>query len=1145
MNRTLRLIGILGAAALVAPTAPPVRAQNPASLEAGFKNPPDSAKPRVWWHWMNGNVTPAGITADLDWMKRSGIGGMQMFDGSLGTPQFVDHRLVWMTPEWKAAMRQAAAEAGRLGLEMSMAASGGWSESGGPSVQPSQAMKKVVWSEVAVQGPQKFDSVLPHPPTVNGLFQNIPRPAPFHFPQATDLPGAKPEPKLPPPPPDPTYYADAKVLAYRVPADEVPMADLHPVVTSSAPNLDLSPLTDGDFNSVVALPVAEGADSSWIQVQFSRPFAAQAVTIGGQGGGQFGTPAIPSGKVEASQDGTNWVTLVNLPGPGHSFASFPVATYSFPPIAARFFRILIKPPQPSPLAALLHLPPQRAVYIAEVEFDTSPRVNRWQEKAAFGNMFEYQSVATPQVAESGIIPLNDVIDLTAKMQPDGRLDWDVPAGKWVILRMGYSLTGQKNAPASREATGYEVDKLSAKDVSAYFQYYVGQISDTLGPYFGKSFRYFLMDSWEAGLENWTDDMISEFRRRRGYDPTPYLPVLTGRVVESADASDRFLWDFRRTIADLLADNHYGLATKYFQQHGLQGLYAEAMGTDDPTTGDGLQDKSRVTIPMGEFWTPLPGEKDEATHTADIKEASSAAHVFGKNLAAAESFTTMPQVPMWGQSPFYLKPIADHAFAKGINRIVVHESAAQPFVDDQHKPGMTLGPFGQNYTRNMTWAGQAIAFNTYLARCSYLLQQGSFVGDLAYFYGEGAPIAVPFWKQVKPASPAGYDYDWIDSEALLSMSVENGRLVLPSGMSYRVLVLPADVNRLTLPVVRKLRDLVAAGAVVVAPRPRNSPSLTGYPQADAEIRSLANAVWGASDGMSINEHVYGKGRVYWGKPLADILAAENTPPDFEYTRPNFGTRLVWIHRHLSDGELYFVANQNARSEDVETSFRVQGKSPELWFPDTAAIRPASYRIENGRTVVPLHLDPDGSVFVVFRHDATAPSRVVPAAVRADLATIPGPWQVQFPPHWGAPAQIRLEKLISWTQSADSGVKYFSGTAIYSKDFEVSRNWLRSGARLELDLGAVADVAEVSLNGKPVGGILWKPPFRADVTGVLKPGPNHLQIKVTNLWTNRVIGDMQPGQTKRYTFTDIRPFTANSPLPTSGLLGPVKLERVTTR
>jgi hypothetical protein len=1113
-------------------------------LEEGFEQPPDSAKPRIWWHWMNGNVTKEGITADLEWMHRVGIAGMQMFDGNLATPQFVDKRLVWMTPDWKDALHHAGAEADRLGLEMAMAASGGWSETAGPWVKPEEAMKKVVWSETLVQGPRKFAAVLAHPPIVNGRFQNISLPPDFALPAPSDLPGAKPQAKTPPPPPDPTYYADTRVVAYRLPVGEVRMSDLHPKVTSSASHLDGAALMDGDVSKSVPLPYPEDGTPAWIEFEFAKPYRTEAFTITAGTASTWGGASIPDGDVQMSQDGANWETLLTLPGPGHAFAGFPVRTYSYPETTARYYRVVLRPGPPSQFAALFGLPQVHQFNIAELEFSSTPRVNHWQEKAGFANMLEYASAATPPVAADQAITLRNVIDLTSKMGKDGTLDWDVPAGKWIILRMGYSLTGEKNHPASPEATGYEVDKLSSKHVRDYARTYVDMISGALGPYFGKSFRYFLMDSWEANNQNWTEEMVSEFQGRRGYDPTPYLPVLTGRIVESADISDRFLWDFRRTIADLLAENHYGVATKYFNERGV-GLYAEAMGAGLPTVGDGLENKGRVDIPMGEFWTPLPGQEDTPEHATDLREAASAAHIYGKALAGAESFTTRPVVPMWGEGPFYLKPLADNAFALGINRIIFHEGAEQPFVDDQHKPGMTLGFFGQNYTRNITWSEQAVAWNSYLARSSYLLQQGQFVGDLAYFYGEGAPVTVPFWKEVHPAPPQGYDYDYVSSEILLRMTVVDGRIALPSGMTYRALVLPDDADRLTLPIVRKIRDLVAAGAIVVAPRPGKSPSLSGYPSADDEIRFIANNVWGSLDGRSSTEHDYGKGKVYWGKSIDQVLAAEKTPPDFEYNRPEFDTNLVWIHRRAGDTDIYFVGNQKERTEDVETSFRIDGKAAELWHSDSGLIEPAEYRIQAGRTIVPLHLDPDGSVFVVFRQSATAPSRTVPRPVARELMTLKGPWDVSFPPNLGAPPQIKLDTLTAWNTSADAGVKYFSGTAIYAKDIEVPQEWFRPGETLVLDLGEVKEIAEISVNGKALEEILWKPPFRTDVTRALKPGANHLEIRITNLWPNRFIGDQQPGVQKRYTFTDFKPFnlTKDSALLESGLLGPVKLSAVT--
>jgi hypothetical protein len=1118
---------------------------------------------------MNGNVTREGITADLEWMHRAGIGGMQMIDANLGTPLFVEKRLVWMTPEWKDAFRHAADEAHRLGLEMGMEAAGGWSETGGPWVKPPAAMKKIVWSETLVQGPVKFSGVLPHPPTNNGRFQDMGMPMELSNPAPQGIPGEKPQPPAPAPPPDPTFYADSKVVAYRLPEGGVRMADARPRITTSEAGLDPAPLTDGDYATEVALRLNPGESDVWVQFEFPQPFRAEAILLGGGNVNVFSGGTIVDGELQASDDGKNWLAVASLSAPYFINRDFPIQTYSFPPTTARFFRAVLRPAAPDPgvmaLAAAVgvHAPEAGVVRLAELEL-SGPRVTHWQGKAAFGDTSDFSTIGTPHVGKKEVVAREDVIDLTSQMHPDGSLAWDVPPGRWVILRLGYSLTGKKNHPATAEATGYEVDKLSARHVGEYFKTYVDMVSSAVGPNFGKTFRNFLMDSWEVGLENWTDNMIPEFQARRGYDPTPFLPVLTGRVVESSEASDRFLWDFRRTIADLLAENHYGVATQYLKKYGV-GLYAQAEGPFSPTTSDALLAKGQVTFPMGEFWVPPVGRKDTYYHCTDLWETASAAHIYGKKLASAESFTTGATAPIFA-SPYYMKPVADRAISYGINRFVLSSADHQPFVDDRHKPGMTLGYSGQNFPRTNTWAEQSVAFNTYLARSSYMLQQGQFVADLAYFYGEGVPATIFFWKPLNPAMPAGYAADWMNADVILNrLTVQDGRFVLPGGpapaegspghqtseplrpeggMSYRMLVIPDYVTQMTLPLLRKIRDLVAAGGTVVAVKPSGSPSLSDEGK-EAEYRNIVVQLWGIMDGASGNEHAYGKGKIYWGKPIEDVLAAVNTPLDFEHNQPEFDTDLVWTHRRDGNRDIYFVANQKDRAEDVRTSFREEGKEAELWHPDTGMTEPAEYKIENGRTSVPLHLDPGGSVFVVFQHATSVASRTLPHHDASELATLEGPWRVSFPPNWGAPPQVRFDKLISWTNSADDGVKYFSGTATYSKDVVAPQSWFKPGARVLLDLGAVKEIAEVSVNGKAVGGILWKPPFRADVTSLLHPGSNHLEVKITNLWPNRLIGDQQPNATRKYAWLDYWPFKANTPLLESGLLGPVKILSSTAR
>jgi alpha-L-rhamnosidase len=1140
----------IAAALFVALISPLPAPDAPDTLEQTFLNPPESAKPRAWWHWMSGNVSKPGITADLEWMHRVGIGGMQMFDGDLGVAQYLEKPVIWMTPEWKDAFRHAGSEAERLGLEMSMAASGGWSETAGPWVKPDAAMKKVVWSEMRVKGPKDFDAKLPKPPHVNGPFQDMPVVDPPSSPMIGGAPGipraAKPEPA-----PDPTFYADTVVLAYRLPESESNWPAPKAKISSSDPSFSSAEVLDGDYGTSSDLKFEGDQDSAWIQLEYAQAFSARTFTIALPPPGSRQLPVLPSGELAYSQDGHSWTKLFSLPGSPQYAHLFGVRTFSFPPVSARFFRLTLNRPQLTSDQSVRGITRAKAFPVAELTLGSAPRISFFEDKASFGTFVSTADTTTPEVAKNEAVAPPEVINLTGKMQPDGSLKWQVPEGQWAIVRMGYSLTGKKNHPATPEATGFEVDKLSARHVSDYMQTYTDMISRAVAPNYGKSFRYFLMDSWEAGQENWTEDMLSEFKRRRGYDATPYLLTLTGRIVGSSKESDAFLWDYRRTIAEMLADNHYKLATDFLAKQGI-GLYAEAMGVSLPTTGDGLLNKGQVTIPMGEFWTPIAGVADFPAREADVLEAVSAGHIYGKNIIATESFTSNPSTPGWGQTPFYLKQLADQNFARGVNRIVFHTSDQQPFTDEKHKPGITLGFYGQHYSRNITWAEQAIVWNTYLARCSQMEQTGKPVVDVAYFYGEGAPVTVPYWKQFSPAVPASFSHDYVNADILLNhASVDQGELTLTGGMRYRLLVVPDEFNQLTLPMVRKFSELVNAGATVIAPRVIGSPSLADA-NSSAELKKLSLALWG-SDTTVRGYNKFGKGKIYWGTSVEDVLAADHISPDFtydpptdvlpyDYPSPKTSAEIVWNHRRTPDKEIYFVANQRMRTENITVHFRAPGKSVELWHPDTGSIEPVAYADTGANTTVNLHLTPEESVFVVFRSEDT---KRQPAANHSpqELLTITTPWKLEFPPNLGAPPQIQMSSLTSWTTSAEPGVKYFSGTATYSNQFTLTEGWNQSGSKILLDLGRVREFAQVTLNGKPLPEILWKPPFTLEVTPALKSGLNTIEIKVTNLWPNRIIGDQQPDAKEKFTFTVYGAYKADSPLVESGLIGPVRLLVVT--
>jgi hypothetical protein len=1071
---------------------------------------------------MNGNITKEGIKADLEWMKRVGIGGFQNFDAALNTPQVVEKRLVYMTPEWKDAFKYTATLADQLGLEMAIAGSPGWSESGGPWVTPAQAMKKFVWSETRVQGGRPFTGALAKPPSTTGQFQNIA--------------GSRGGRGSAEPPPE--YYADSAVIAYRVPDGDLTMAELQPKVTSSGGQFDLAALTDGDLAKATLLPAAPVDQKAWIQFEFAAPQTVRALTLVTAGGGRGGRGGggASGQELESSDDSRQFQTAVAIPGGARTIA--------FPAVTAKFFRVSFKT-QPPPAggrggagggfgppaggAAPAAQAPPAGTQIAELVLHTGQRVNRFEDKAGFSAATNIYALATPGMPPQGSVRKADVIDLTSKMRADGTLDWAPPAGRWVVLRFGYSLTGARNSPASPEATGLEVDKLNKGYVKAYLDNYLGQYKSTVGELMGKrGLRYVITDSWEAGVQNWTDDMFAEFAKRRGYDMHPWLPVLAGRVVESAESSDRFLWDFRKTIGDLTTENHYDQITASLRERGM-GRYTESHESGRAFIGDGMEVKRNADIPMSAMWTPRTPNDEQIGYSADIRESASVAHIYGQNLVAAESLTASGGA--WSWSPETLKPTADKELAMGLNRFVIHTSVHQPLTEKA--PGLGLGPFGQWFTRLETWGEIAKPWTTYLARSSYMLQQGKFAADIVYFYGEDSNITALFGSKL-PEVPASYNYDFVNADALVNkLSVAGGRIVTSTGMNYRLLALDANSQHMSVPVLRKIRDLVNAGAAVVGPRPVDSPSLSDD---QAEFRTIADQLWGAGTG----ERTVGKGKVYGGQTVAQALAAAQVTPDFEYSKPQTDTNLLFVHRKLPDGEIYWVNNRANRKENLEATFRVTGKAAEIWYPETGKTEPASYKIAGGRTAVALRLEPADAVFVVFRKAAASPSRTRPVPVETALATVEGPWEVSFQAERGAPARITLDRLSSWHENRDAGVKYFSGAGTYTKTIQAPAEWFKTGTHLWLDLGDTKNLAEVTVNGKPLG-ILWKTPFQVDVTGAMKQGANALQVKVTNLWVNRLIGDQQPDAAKKYTYTTQQFYRADSPLLPSGLLGPVRIVR----
>ncbi len=1075
-----------------------------------FISPPDAAKIRVWWHWMNGNITKEGIRKDLEWMHRTGIGGFQNFDASLMTPQITEKRLTYMTPEWKDAFLFTTKLADSLKLEMAIAGSPGWSESGGPWVQAEDGMKKIVWTETRVKGGTK-NIVLAKPPAVTGPFQNIPKQAGL----SETSPGEA----------VPVFSKDIKVIAFRFPEADKSLSELAAVVSSSGGNFNLVQLTDGDLGTTNLLPSDTAKGFAWIQFSFNEPVTIKAVTmVGGGDRGPFGLygELKDNRRLEACDDGVNFRFICNIPA-GNVLQQ----TIAIPFTTAKYFRVTVRnPPAVGGLMAMMGggaPKPPAGTDIGELVLHTASRINMFEEKAAFAPATNLYDKATP--ATSDIIGTNDVIDITDKLNNDGSLHWTAPAGNWSIIRFGYSLMGINNHPASPEATGLEVDKLDPAAINRYFTNYLDQYKSATGGLMGDKggLRFMVNDSWEAGAQNWTGNMLQEFQKRRGYSMIPWMPVIAGHIVRSAEASEQFLFDYRKTLGDLVVEYHYDALTGILAQRGMK-RYTESHEDGRAIIADGMEVKRKAAIPMAAMWTPsVVNGFSQTKYLSDIMESASVAHIYGQNTVAAESFTAFGiGGAAWSFSPGNLKATADLELAHGLNRFVVHTSVHQP--SDEKIPGLGLGPFGQWFNRHETWADQAKAWTAYLSRSSYLLQQGKFVADIVYYYGEDNNITSLFGKKL-PDIPEGYKFDFINADALINLlSFKNGKLVTPSGMSYRLLVIDSNASRMSLPVLRKLSVLVKAGATITGVKPIATPGLNDN---QTEFNTLVDQIWGSNNA-----------KVFTGKPLIDVLPVLNITPDFAYNKTQANTKLLFVHRTTGDREIYWINNRNERVDDIEATFRVTGKIPELWFAETGKTAPLSYSIADGITRVKLHMEPGDALFVVFKNKATKTSVELPVVKEEELATVTGSWGINFQKNRGAPATTQVSGLGSWTDNAEAGIKFFSGTATYTKAIQAGAEWFKKENEIWINLGKVEHLAEVLVNGKSLG-ILWHYPFRINATGVLKPGENKLEIRVTNLWVNRLIGDAQPNVVNKVTYTTMTYYQANSKLLPSGLMGPVKI------
>lgn len=754
----------------------------------------------------------------------------------------------------------------------------------------------------------------------------------------------------------------------------------------------------------------------------------------------------------------------------------------------------------------------------------------------------------PSLPAGSVVDPRRVVELTDRLDAEGRLRWDVPAGDWTILRLGRTSTGANTRPAPEPGIGFESDKFDPAALDAHFEAFVGRLLDEIGPRAEtrrSGWTMLHIDSWEMGSQNWSVRFRDEFKARRGYDPLPYLPAMLGQAVQDREISERFLWDVRQTAQELVIQHHAGRLKELGRRHGF-GLSIEPYDMNpcaDLSLG-GVAD-----VPMCEFWSEGYGFNT----VFSALEAVSIAHTLGRPVVAAEAFTADDR-EAWKLHPGNLKAQADWALTFGINRLVVHRFAHQPWLD--RSPGMTMGPYGVHYERTQTWWELSGAWHAYLQRCQYLLRQGLPVVDALYLNAEGAPqVFTPppssLAGPVLTADRRGYSFDVCAPETLLTrVGVTNGQLSLPDGMRYRLLVLPQSPT-MTPAVLERVRDLVRLGATVMGTPPRKSPSLVGYPQCDVEVQRLAAELWGTrAQGDDTPVRSVGKGRVIvpsippppksenepaplYGdfSEVAHVLTETGVPPDFEST-PNLRS----LHRRVGEVDCYFVSNRESVPVQARAVFRTDGRSPEFWDPVTADVRPlARYEFKNGRTEVELALPAQGSGFVVFGRRAAPVTRMTAIAFGDEAGAgteVNGSWEVSFPTQPGVAVTKTFPSLVSWATDSEEAVKFFSGVAVYRRDLE-----LPEGA-CSLDLGRVAVMARVTLNGRELGTV-WTPPYRVDLTPAARPGRNQLEIAVANLWPNRLIGDQSRPVAERFTWATWNPYKKDGVLLESGLLGPVRV------
>lgn len=1105
-----------------------------------FKTPPDKVKLHTWLHWLDGNITKEGLTKDLEAMKEQGIAQATILNiGLFGEKDFGVKRITFNTPEWFEMFEWALKEANRLGIAIGAHNCDGWSTSGGPWITPEMSMKQFTWTKTMVSASQSPGLKLKKPMAVRN------------------------------------YFKDVAVIAIKNKDAAINSAPARVTLNDS---ITAEYLNDGCPASAYTL-----VKGNRINFGYETPKKADRLTILPRRSFMWGDPGQYLSKYSlfASSDGKTFRKVHEFSIKGLNKA----VTIPLPQTTAQHFRLVLDETNnidawiPFTIGECEILAPgEKPVYAPEIE-NISEKTG--EIKAAAESLFYTK-------AGNNASPKKEVIDLTAKMNGDGTLNWTPGEGTWTVIRFGYTSTGATNGPATAAGTGLECDKMDTAALNLHFRSFPLKMIQKAGSFAGNTFKFMLVDSWECGFQNWTAALPNEFEKRRGYSLLPYIPVLCGESSGSSETDDAVLYDFRRTIADLIENNYYKHFSDLLHENKMEFHSEVIYGNANYPALDILKTTKYVDLPMYEFWSTTDNNLNLTYYPVsgvELNMPACAAIGYQKPVMASEAYTGMAH---YCESPAGLKPFGDRAYCAGINQMILHSYVHQP---NDKVPGMTLGQFGSHFNRNNSYWQYISGWFNFQERINYVLQQGVASHDVLYYLGDQLPQYLVYNQSNK--LPFGYMFNSCNFDILKNrIKVSNGKLVLNNEVSYSLLSFP-PYETMSFETLKHLEALIKQGAVVYAPKPKFLLSLNDINNNRKEFEELTAKIWGNIDGKQITENTYGKGKVFWGIPISMVLEKMQILPDIK-TGQSDSTNLLFIHKKTGDTDVYFVANQQNKTLKREISFRITGKTPEIWNPEYGTItQPAIFSIDKNYTTLPVTLKPYESLLFVFRntkpgiyiHTVRQNGEVTfPAKTNDSLKSLPEitvkqgklfassaeagnielttssnktltfkgkPVEVieineftgkihfgsSFP---GTPEPIEINRLSSFSDSENPKIRYFSGKASYSISFKIEENKIQNTDSILLDIGNFESIAEVKLNGKILER-LWRPGKLIPVKSILKP-ENILEISIATIYRNRFVGDfIEYGKVQNlWTSSPIGDFlNKDRPLQPSGLMGPIRI------